>query len=104
MIRSSFLAATLMFIGVVAGARTSAAANPTPAIIWDADHGIARGSGCDDRRGDTSFITSGNDMAVLFTRFGVNFQPDDGGPKSDNKACNVRVPVLIRNGNYGAQL
>ena len=74
-------------------------------VIWDvgSPSTIIAGTGC-QKDVDAFASANGNDMAVVFTRFGVDL-PGGGGPLlADRKNCSVRVPVTIAPGVYIGEL
>lgn len=100
MIRNSFFAAALVSIGVFACARTGAAQD----ITWNVNNALALGTGCSSIRGDTAFISNGNDLSILFSNFGVNMQPNDGQGVSATVNCAVRVAATLHKGFYLSNL
>jgi hypothetical protein len=88
-------AAASMSLGLAVAPKTASAQD----IIWGVGGALALGTGCSSTFGDTQFIAFGNDVAVLFSRFGVELPA--GGPSnslSQLKNCNVRIPATIRSG------
>jgi len=74
-------------------------------VQWDvgSPQTIIAGSGC-QKDVDAFASTNGNDVAVVFTRLGVNL-PGGGSPAlADRKNCAVRIPATIAPGMYIGQL
>jgi hypothetical protein len=74
-------------------------------VQWDvgSPQTIIAGSGC-QKDVDAFASTNGNDLAVVFTRLGVDL-PGGGTPAlADRKNCSVRVPATIAPGVYIGQL
>jgi hypothetical protein len=74
-------------------------------VIWDvgSPSTIIAGTGC-QKDVDAFASANGNDMAVVFTRLGVDL-PGGGGPVlAERKNCSVRVPVTIAPGVYIGEL
>lgn len=74
-------------------------------VIWDiySPSTIIAGSGC-QKDVDAFASTNGNDLAIVFTRLGVDL-PGGGSPVlSDRKNCTVRVPASVAPGVYIGQL
>lgn len=92
----------LLALGALIPAAIAAAPGEASAqdIIWHVDMARALGSGCSSTAGDTEFIAFGNDVAVLFSAFGLNLPAPNNGLKN----CSVRIPVTIREGFYAADL
>lgn len=94
--RQFLFAAALIPAAALVAPRTASAQQE---IIWDASGAIALGSGCSSAAGDTAFISAGNDMAVLFSRFGVDLPVGGFNTSlSDLRNCNVRIPATIKGG------
>ena len=76
-----------------------------PAIVWDTDNALALGTGCSSRAGDAAFISSGNSVAVLFSKLGVDL-PAGGTSNALTglKSCSVRIPATLRKGFYFSEL
>jgi hypothetical protein len=100
MIRKAFFAATLVSIGVFAGARTSAAQD----ITWNTITALALGSSCSSTAGDTGFIANGDDLSVLFSAFAVSMQPHDSTGVSAIRNCKVAVAATLPRGFYVGKL
>lgn len=97
-----FLFAAASIPAAVAAAPQTASAQD---IVWGVGGALALGTGCSSSAGDTQFIAFGNDVAVLFSRFGVELPA--GGPStslSQLKNCNVRIPATIKSGLMISQL
>ena len=74
-------------------------------VIWDVNSPstIIAGSGC-QKDVDAFASTNGNDLAIVFTRLGVDL-PGGGSPVlADRKNCTVRVPTTVAPGIYIGQL
>lgn len=75
------------------------------AVQWDvgSPQTIIAGSGC-QKDLDAFASSNGNDLAVVFTRLGVDL-PGGGSPAlADRKNCSIRVPATIAPGVYIGQL
>lgn len=74
-------------------------------IDWNVDEANAVGNGCSSAQGDTMFITAGHDVAVLFSRFGVDLLAGGSNPAlSVLKNCNVRIPATLLGGRKVIEL
>ena len=74
-------------------------------VVWDVNSPstIIAGSGC-QKDVDAFASTNGNDLAIVFTRLGVDL-PGGGSPVlADRKNCTVRVPATVAPGIYIGQL
>jgi hypothetical protein len=83
----------------------SAAAFGQQSVIWDVHSPsmVIAGSGC-SKDIDAFASTNGNDLAIVFTRLGVDL-PGGGSPVlAERKNCSVRVPATIAPGVYIGQL
>jgi hypothetical protein len=81
------------------------AAYAQQSVHWDVSspQTIIAGSGC-QKDVDAFASANGNDMAVVFTRLGVDL-PGGGTPSlADRKNCSIRVPAMIAPGVYIGQL
>jgi hypothetical protein len=90
-----------LFAAASIAAAVAAAPRPAGAqeIVWNVADAKAVGNGCSSAQGDTAFITFGNDVAVLFSKFGVDLQPGGSSPAlAALKNCNVRIPATLRGG------
>lgn len=87
------IAAAIVFVG---GAKPASAQN---AIIWEDFNGVAIGTGCKSfgPATDTAILAAGNDLAIIFSNLGVT------GP-NQLKNCSARVPAIVQQGFYLAQL
>ena len=86
-------------------ALASAGAIAQQSVIWDvaSPSTIIAGTGC-QKDVDAFASTNGNDLAVVFTRLGVDL-PGGGRPVlADRKNCVVRVPATIAPGVYIGEL
>jgi hypothetical protein len=86
-------------------AMVSAAAYSQQSVVWDihSPSTIIAGSGC-QKDVDAFASTNGNDLAIVFTRLGVDL-PGGGSPTlADRKNCTVRVPATVAPGVYIGQL
>lgn len=91
----------LLAAGLVPAAVAAAAPAAVQAqeITWRDDKAVALGTGCSSLYGDTVFISAGNDVAVLFSRFGVELPAGGANTSlSDLKSCLVRIPATIQGG------
>lgn len=74
-------------------------------VVWDiySPSTVIAGSGC-QKDVDAFASTNGNDLAIVFTRLGVDL-PGGGSPVlSDRKNCSIRVPATVAPGIYIGQL
>jgi len=86
-------------------ALASAGAFAQQSVIWDvgSPSTIIAGTGC-QKDVDAFASANGNDMAVVFTRLGVDL-PGGGGPLlAERRNCSVRVPVTVAPGVYIGEL
>jgi len=93
---------TTMAAGIAAAIATfggAEIANAQNAIIWEDYNGVAIGTGCKSfgANTDTAIIAAGNDLAIIFSNLGVT------GP-NQLKNCSARVPAIVQQGFYLAQL
>ena len=87
----------LVSMAVLAGAQAYA----QQSVVWDVDspQTIIAGTGC-QKDVDAFASANGNDVAVVFTRLGVDL-PGGGSPAlADRKNCAVRIPAMIAPGYY----
>lgn len=92
-----FVGSAVIMLADIASAQQS--------VLWDVSspQTIIAGSGC-QKDVDAFASTNGNDLAVVFTRLGVDL-PGGGAPAlADRKNCSVRVPATIAPGIYIGQL
>ncbi len=95
-LRSGCLFAAASIAAAVTAAPRSAGAQE---IEWNVVDAKAVGNGCSSVQGDTAFITFGNDVAVMFSAFGIDLQPGGSSPAlSALRNCNVRIPATLRGG------
>jgi hypothetical protein len=99
---SQFLFAAALIPAALAVAPRTASAQD---VVWGVGSALALGTGCSSSAGDTQFIAFGNDVAVLFSRFGVELPAGGFSPVlSQLKNCNVRIPATIKSGVMLSQL
>jgi hypothetical protein len=72
-------------------------------VIWDAGSSVVAGSGC-QKDIDAFVSTNGNDVAVVFTRLGVDLPGGASSVLADRKNCSVRIPATIAPGLYIGEL
>lgn len=75
-------------------------------VQWNFNNGaIAAGTACKSMGADadTFFISSGNEVSVVFSRLGINLG-DEYAPTAERHTCNVRIPVRIAKGMYIGKL
>jgi hypothetical protein len=92
-INGTVLGVCFMLVGSLAYGQQS--------VIWDVNspQTIIAGTGC-QKDFDAFAASNGNDLAVVFTRLGVDL-PGGGSPVlADRKNCSVRVPATIAPGVY----
>lgn len=74
-------------------------------VVWDVNspQTIIAGTGC-QKDMDAFASTNGNDLAVVFTRLGVDLPGGGSSVLADRKNCVVRVPATIAPGVYIGEL
>lgn len=83
-----------MFAGAVYGQQV---------IQWNYNNqASALGTGC--ARGDTQFISAGNEISIIFSRLGVQLTGYAGGAKTALKNCRLIIPTKVRAGYYLGKL
>lgn len=87
---------TLVSLALLAGAEAYA-----DSVEWDVNSPstIIAGSGC-QKDVDAFASSNGNDLAVVFTRLGVDLPGGASRTLADRKNCTVRVPAKIAPGIY----
>lgn len=89
--RSAFL---VRIVPVVAAFISSVASAQN--IQWDGSKAIAVGSACSSTGNapDTFFVAAGEDVAVIFTDFGIDLTGDDAESTAVH-SCLVRLPITV---------
>jgi hypothetical protein len=79
----------------------AASAYAQQSVVWDVNspQTIIAGTGC-QKDVDAFASANGNDLAVVFTRLGVDSPGGSGSPLAERKNCTVRVPATIAPGVY----
>jgi hypothetical protein len=77
------------------------AAYAQQSVVWDVNspQTIIAGTGC-QKDVDAFASANGNDLAVVFTRLGVDLPGGASRTLADRKNCSVRVPAAIAPGVY----
>ena len=83
----------------------SASSYAQQSIVYDVHSPsmIIAGNGC-QKDVDAFASTNGNDLAIVFTRLGVDLPGGGSQSLADRKSCSVRVPVTVAPGLYIGQL
>lgn len=99
-----FVASVAAATAAIAGARVAEAQS---AVVWNIGGAAALGSGCNSTgpNPNTVFVAFGNDVAVLFSTFGVDLPAGGTDARlADLKSCQIRIPATLREGFYFSQL
>ena len=98
-IKSALAALRLGFWGLT----VSTMAFGAQSVEWDVYRTIMGGSGC-LKDVDAFVSANGNDLAIVFTRLGVDLPGGGSAVLAGRSACSVRVPARIAPGVYIGEL
>lgn len=95
----------IVFNLVVIGFSFSTGAFSQQSVQWDvrSPQTIIAGSGC-QKDVDAFASTNGNDVAIVFTRLGVDLPGGGSQSLAERKNCSLRIPATIAPGIYIGQL